>query len=88
MKAPGDIGRVTSDASYLTVGEMKRLLENPDNWARLQWRVDRGVFVEALDGVRATRNEVMHFSADPLSEQDVARLRNFNTWLQVLDPRT
>ncbi len=44
------------------------MLENPANWDRLNRPVDRAEFIHALNDVKGIRNEVMHFSPDPLSD--------------------
>jgi hypothetical protein len=76
-----------ASAEDLAFGEYKRLLEKPDNWQRLQWNVDRTVFISTLDEVRTVRNEVMHFSPDPIDEEQLTMLTNFIRWVKVLDPR-
>jgi hypothetical protein len=66
-----DSKRVVRKADHLTFGEYVRILENPGNWDKLKWNLDRRTFVEALHEVRILRNEVMHFSPDPLDEDAV-----------------
>jgi len=85
---PADSSRQPESADHLTIGECVRLLERPTNWARLKWQVDRVVFIEALDGVRRTRNEIMHFSPDPLEPVQITELNSFAKWLRTLDPDT
>jgi len=87
VRDPGDSGREVASAEDLAFGEYKRLLEKPDNWQRLQWNVDRTVFISTLDEVRTVRNEVMHFSPDPIDEEQLTMLTNFIRWVKVLDPR-
>ena len=81
-----DKSRPVSSASDLTFGEMQRLLERPENFSRLGWAMERSEFVAAFDEVRDLRNDVMHFSPDALGEQDLRRLRNFQSMLQKLAP--
>ena len=69
----------------MTIGEYVRLLENPDCWSKLEWKLDRKVFIEALKKVQSTRNEVMHFSPDPLDDDDLRHLENFLKWIKKLD---
>lgn len=83
---PADGARHPQAAHHLTLGECHRMLQQPDNWSRLKWQVDRDVFSEALDGVRITRNEIMHFSPDPLDTSQLDELNAFARWLRVLDP--
>jgi len=85
VRSPGDGTRDVGSAEDLTIGEYVRLLENPDNWGKTKWHVERGVFTDALDRVRALRNDVMHFSPDPLDEDQLDELRRFIRWLRFLD---
>lgn len=81
---PGDDARKVDDASDLTFGEYKRLLEDPANWAKLNLTIDRGEFVAKLDHVRTIRNDVMHFDPDGIAESDLRVLRDFVRFLQIL----
>ena len=60
----------------LTFGGYKRLLENEENWKRLQLGIDRLEFIRHLDAVREIRNEVMHFNPDGLDEDKRQTIRN------------
>lgn len=62
-----------------------RLLEQETNWQRLGWALDRRTFVDALTEVKSIRNDVMHFSPDPLDDSQVASLRLFLKWVRGLD---
>jgi len=84
--APDDPGRSVTCADDLTFGEYKRLLEKPDNWERLGLNLERTVFIKSLDEVREIRNEIMHFSPDPLEAAQNRTLRNFVRWLRQLVP--
>ena len=86
IRDPEDSDRSVVSAEDLTIGEYARLFEQPDRWERTGWRVDRRVFVEALSKVRELRNDVMHFSPDPLDEEQFEELRRFIRWLKILDP--
>ncbi|MFJ8939798.1 CBS domain-containing protein [Streptomyces sp. NPDC102365] len=67
----------------MTVGDYKRVLENPELWERLGWPLDRKVFIDRLDEIRKIRNNVMHFnSSDPLPKGDVDKIRNLNKLLR------
>ena len=63
----------------MTFGDYVRLLQNPNNWSRLNLPVDKGAFTKHLDRVREIRNDVMHFDPDGLEPehemtiQDLAR---------------
>jgi restriction system protein len=85
---PSDTSRQVKSAADLTIGEYVRLLERPDCWMRLRWALDRKEFIEAMQEVRGTRNEVMHFSPDPLDDDQIVQLGNFLKWLRKLDPES
>jgi CBS domain-containing protein len=84
MKAardPEDTTRKVESASDLTFGEYVRLLENPDHWKKLKLQLDRVVFTKSLGEVRLVRNDVMHFDPDGISDEQLAKLRQFSTFL-------
>lgn len=87
VRDPADGTRPVESADDMTIGEILRLLERPEHYDRLEWPVDRREFVQALDEVREIRNEVMHFSPDPLAPEQLGLLHNFTSWLATLDPR-
>jgi hypothetical protein len=67
----------------MSVGDYKRVLENPELWQQLGWPLDRRVFIERLEEIRKIRNNVMHFnSSDPLPKGDVDKIRNLNKLLR------
>ncbi|NLZ95322.1 MAG: CBS domain-containing protein [Bacteroidales bacterium] len=53
----------------LSFGEYIRLMENKDNWERLQLPIARKIFIEKLYLIREIRNDIMHFSPDELEEK-------------------
>lgn len=63
-----DASRVdrTTKVDDLTLGELIRAIENPENWNRLGLNHDRTIILQRLYRVRDIRNKVMHFDADPL----------------------
>lgn len=85
VKDPADTKPVVS-VDDLSLGELMRLLGSDKNWERLKWRLDRGVFQAAFERVRWMRNEVMHFSPDPLREEDLQALRAFLECLRTFQP--
>lgn len=87
IRDPNDGTRAINSADDLTFGEYQRLLENPNNWEKINWGVDRKIFIQDLNEVRSIRNEVMHFSPDPIDEEQLRRLNNFIGMMKVLDPR-
>ena len=85
LRAVSDTDRSVVGADDLTFGEYKLLLERPQNWQRLGWHLDRAVFIEALDEVRLIRNDIVHFSPDPLRSDELVRLRTFIDLLRLFD---
>lgn len=79
-----DPDRNVESAGNLTLGEMIRMLEPPANWDRLVWPAERATFLDAMHEVRRIRNEIMHFSPDPLSDADLNSLKNTLTWIRHL----
>jgi CBS domain-containing protein len=86
VRDPAGTNRTIDSANDLTLGETLRLIENPSNWDQLCWPVERSEFINALNDVKDIRNEVMHFSPDPLSEAQKRSLLNFAGWLRAMDP--
>lgn len=60
----------------LTMGGYKRVLENPEAWDRLGWRIDRAAFSKQLGTIVKVRNDIMHFNPDPLPEGCVVQLKS------------
>lgn len=60
----------TTKVDDLTLGELIRAIENPENWKRLRLNHDRTIIRQRLYRVRDIRNKVMHFDADPLLPAD------------------
>jgi hypothetical protein len=85
MIDPKDTSREVESVDDLTLGEYVRLLENPDHWKRMNWAADRRVFTDALREVRDIRNDIMHFTPDPLDPDQVDALRLFIKWLRILE---
>lgn len=82
---PQDSARSVASADDLTLGEIQRIVDNPDHWQRICWPLDRRVFVEKLNGVRELRNELMHFSSDAIEEDRLAALDIFVQMLRTMD---
>lgn len=85
VRDPADTSRTIDSVNDLTLGETLRMLESPENWGRLGWPVDRTEFIKALNEVKTIRNEVMHFSPDPLSRDQEEALTNFVAWLRAME---
>lgn len=84
VRAPGDDGREVRGPEDLTVGEFVRLFESRDRWETLGWDVDRRVFIASISTLRDLRNEIMHFSPDPVEPDRVSAVRNLGKWLSLL----
>jgi hypothetical protein len=83
-KYPGDSDRAVMNVADLTLGEYVRLLENKENWKKLNLNVDQAVFVRDLQEIRDIRNDVMHFDPDGISDQERSTLRRFVAFMQQL----
>ncbi|WP_370945388.1 CBS domain-containing protein [Amycolatopsis sp. cg5] len=86
IKDENDPDREVKSAADLTLGECARLLEVPANWEKIGWAVTRTIFIELLHKVRDVRNEVMHFSPDPLDPTQLTDLKDLVRWLRKLEP--
>ncbi len=84
---PADAKRSVASASDLTIGESARLLEEPGRWSRLGWGLDRAIFIAELHDIRLIRKEIMHFSPDPLDDEQVRKIELFLRLLRRLDPQ-
>ncbi|POM27639.1 CBS domain protein [Actinomadura rubteroloni] len=73
-------------AAVLTLGNYRSLLDDDENWKLLDWNVDRRLFFDLLNSVKAIRNETMHFSPDPLTAEQLGHLTGFLALLRTLDP--
>ena len=74
--------RLNSDPALLTFGENIRLLEHDQIWARLNVIVDRTEVTQRLHDIREVRNEVMHFSPDPLDDDQKKSLKQMEDFLR------
>jgi restriction system protein len=74
-------------AADLTFGNYVHLMRPQENWAKLKWNVDHEYFIERLAEVRDVRNELMHFTPDPLSTEQYAAVEGLLEMLRAVDPR-
>ncbi len=70
-----DAKRKIASFDDLNFGDYAWLLENPANWDRLDWKLDRVEFWTAIDEVRQIRNALMHFNFSGHAV-DVGKLRS------------
>lgn len=69
-------GRRSVDSfDQMSFGDYQRVLQNPANWQRLGWPLDRRVFDERLQELREIRNDIMHFNPDPVPADAISKLR-------------
>jgi restriction system protein len=76
-----------SSAANLTFGAYGHLLKPEENFSCLKWSLDHQLFLSALEAVRQVRNELMHFSADPLTTEQLRSLQGMINLLRTVDPR-
>ena len=81
---PRDDKRSIEEAADLSFGEYIRLVEARKNWHRLTLPLDRQVFVKLLRDVRDVRNEIMHFSPDDLSSENLEKIEKLRKLLEQL----
>ncbi|MFP8886242.1 MULTISPECIES: CBS domain-containing protein [Streptomyces] len=75
-------------AADLTFGAYGHLLRVPENWAALGWAIDQQHFLEALEDCRNFRNSLMHFSPDPMTDDQLVPAQGLLELLRSLDPHT
>lgn len=73
-------------AKDLTLGQYWHVLKPQDNWERLTWPVDHTLFLSGLKAVTKFRNDLMHFSPDPLPDSGLNSIHGMLTILKVIDP--
>lgn len=73
--------RHMTSCDQLTLGDYRRILENPAAWENLGWALHRQTFCARLGDIADIRNNLMHFNNDPLPEDVVSMLQNFNNLL-------
>ena len=68
----------------LTFGQYIRLIENEDGWNKLGLKIERKLFIKQLDEIRKTRNDIMHFDTDGITDSqrnDLVNMAHFLTEL-------
>ena len=64
----------------LTFGDYIFILSNPDNWDKLNLKLERTHFIKQLDKIRIIRNDVMHFDPEGITKEqrnDLNKMANF-----------
>lgn len=85
--AAGNKGAQILGAANLTMGGYKHLYKDSQNFEYLGWALDHETFFGLLSAVHAIRNNLMHFSTDPLGEQELVQAQSLLHMLRVVDPR-
>lgn len=83
VKFTGDERKIESVAD-LSFSEYIQLMRKGDNWERLGLHLDKDEFTRNLDQIREIRNEVMHFSSEPLLPEEYDQLENTLQFLKQL----
>lgn len=77
----------TDQAEYiddLTFGQYIRLIQNPENFNKLNLNIERLPFINQLDKIRLIRNDIMHFDPEGITveqREDLINMANFLTEL-------
>ncbi|MFE2062291.1 hypothetical protein ACFXDH_07760 [Streptomyces sp. NPDC059467] len=74
-------------AANLTFGAYGHLLRVPENWAALGWGIDQEYFLTALEECRNFRNSLMHFSPDPITDEQLRPAQGLLELLRSVDPQ-
>jgi CBS domain-containing protein len=82
---PGNPPRTVNSVDDLTFGDYIRLLQQPERWAQLGLAVDRVLFCKDLNAIREIRNDVTHFDPDGITSDEIERLRDFKSLLEMLE---
>ncbi|MEL1248572.1 CBS domain-containing protein [Flavobacterium helocola] len=53
----------------LSFGDYIFILSNPQNWDKLNLKIERSYFIKHLDKIRAIRNDVMHFDPEGITSE-------------------
>ncbi|MFF4349101.1 CBS domain-containing protein [Streptomyces sp. NPDC001530] len=84
---PRQASRVHS-AANMSFGAYGHLLKVPENWDALGRGIDQEHFLAALEQCRNFRNDLMHFSPDPVTDDQLGPAQGLLDLLRSLDPGT
>lgn len=73
-----------SKVHELTFGNCVKVLEHPENWDKLKLGMDRKTFCRELEDINDIRNNVMHFSPDPITSEVISRLKDASKMFETL----
>jgi restriction system protein len=85
--SPANRRSQVNSAADLTLGTYVYLMRPKENWAKVQWNVDHEYFIDRLREVVEVRNELMHFTPDPLSPEQYETVEGLLEILRIVDPR-
>ena len=68
----------------LTFGQYVRIIESPDNWAKLNLSFDKGILHGLLGEVRDIRNDIMHFDPAGIDSDQVDKLSEICKFLTAV----
>lgn len=80
-------GANIQSAADLTFGAYRHILLDDQNWRALGWAVDRDLFLTALEDCRVFRNNLMHFSPDPITDDQLGPVQGLLELLRSLAPQ-
>ncbi|MBA4791676.1 MAG: hypothetical protein H2042_18400 [Rhizobiales bacterium] len=83
--SPEDSARSIAGVDDLTFGEYVIILQNPNNWQRLNTQIDRVMFCNDLNAIREIRNNITHFDPDGITSEEIEKLRSFKSFLQMME---
>ena len=84
LKKAADRPEDINGGADLTFGGYCKLLQNHDNWRKLDLKIDCGAFTKRLGRVREIRNDVMHFNPEGLDDSDTMELLDMARFFQSL----
>lgn len=59
-----------------------------ENWTSLGWTIDQQLFLAALEECRTFRNSLMHFSPDPITDDQLRPVQGLLDLMRSLDPHS
>ncbi|MEV7866573.1 CBS domain-containing protein [Streptomyces sp. NPDC088124] len=83
---PGRRASRVNSAANLTFGAYGHLLKVAENWTAVGWAIDQEYFLTALEECRQFRNSLMHFSPDPVTDDQLQPAQGLLGLLRSLDP--
>lgn len=64
----------------LSFGDYIFILSNPQNWDKINLKIERSYFIKHLDKIRVIRNDIMHFDPEGITKEqrkDLIKMANF-----------